>query len=96
MIRVVYRWTVEPDRQADFATWWREGTLRIRSEMLGARGSTLFRPTNRDDELVAIAPWESEQQLAAFWKDPGGSDFAGAVLKSVEVLEELDDLTTER
>jgi heme-degrading monooxygenase HmoA len=96
MIRVVYRWTVEPDQQADFATWWHQGTLRIRSVMMGAKGSALFRPTNCDDELVAIARWESEEQLAAFWKDQGGSDFAGAVLKSVEILEELDDLTAER
>jgi len=95
MIRVIYRWRVERRRQDDFIRWWHEGTVRIRSSKPGARGSTLTRPTAGDDQVVAVARWDSEDDLAAFWADPGGSDFPGATLESVEVLHELDHLTLE-
>ena len=95
MVRVIYRWRVEPRLHEDFARWWHDGTLRIRSSRPGARGSTLVRPSDGDGYLVAIARWDSEDDLAAFWRDPGGAEFPGAALESVEVLTELDHLTVE-
>ena len=56
-------------------------------------GSTLFRPTADNAHLVAIARWTSRADLEAFWENPGGSEFPGAILESVEILDELDDLT---
>jgi antibiotic biosynthesis monooxygenase (ABM) superfamily enzyme len=93
VIRVIYRWRVDADRRADFVSWWHEGTLRIRSSRPGAMGSTLLRPDADDTHLVAVARWKTVKDLEAFWEDPGGSDFPGAHLESVEILEELDDLT---
>lgn len=93
MIRVIYRWRVNADRRAAFASWWHEGTLRIRSSRPGAMGSTLLRPEADDTHFVAVARWNARKDLEAFWQDPGGSDFPGADLESVEILDELDDLT---
>jgi hypothetical protein len=94
VIRVIYRWRIDPDRRDDFVTWWHEGTLRIRSTRQGAMGSTLLLPED-DSYLVAIARWKTREDLEAFWADPGGSDFEGAILGSVEILDELDHLTVE-
>jgi hypothetical protein len=93
MIRVIYRWRVDSDRRADFATWWHDGTLRIRRDHHGAMGSTLLAPADDDDHLVAIARWESKQDLESFWADPGGTPFDGAELVSTGLFEEVDDLT---
>ncbi|HTT86145.1 MAG TPA: antibiotic biosynthesis monooxygenase [Acidimicrobiales bacterium] len=95
MIRVIYRWRVDRQRHDEFARWWHEGTVRIRASRSGARGSTLVKPTGSHDYLVAIARWDSEDDLAVFWGDPAGPGFPGADLESVEVLVELDHLTVE-
>ena len=93
MIRVLYRWRVEPHRRAAFQAWWHEGTLRIRAEHDGALGSTLLGPDRDDGHLVAIARWTSRAALEAFWAEPGGTAFEGASLEPPQVFEELDDLT---
>jgi heme-degrading monooxygenase HmoA len=93
MIRVIYRWRVDPDRREEFAAWWHEGTLRIRSTRRGALGSTLLAPNNDVLHFVAVARWRSWEDLEAFWAVAGGSPFDGAELISTEVFEEVDDLT---
>jgi heme-degrading monooxygenase HmoA len=95
MISVIYRWRIDPELREDFANWWHEGTLRIRSSRKGAKGSTLLQAKDDDAHIVAIARWASEPDLDAFWQDPGESPFAGAVLESVGILEERDHLTIE-
>lgn len=95
MIRAIYRWRVPPERQDDFVSWWHEGTLRIRSSKPGARGSTLLRMDSDRNHCVAIARWESLEALTVFWDDPGGVQFEGAELVSVEILQEIDHLTVE-
>ena len=95
MIRVLYRWRVEPGRYQEFAPWWHAGTLRIRSDHDGAMGSTLCRPVPPGDRVVAMARWRSQDDLEQFWLSPGGPGFAWAELESVELLDEVDHLTTE-
>ena len=53
----------------------------------------MLRPGVDDTHLVAVARWKTREDLEAFWEDPGSSDFAGAHLESVEILDEVDDLT---
>ena len=95
MIRAICRWRVPTERQDDFVSWCHEGTVRIRSSKPGARGSTLLSAHSDQDPYVAIARWESLEALIAFWIDPGGVQFEGAELVSVDVLEEIDHLTVE-
>ncbi len=95
MIRVIYRWRIDADRHADFAVWWHEGTQQIRSTQPGARGSTLLRSADDEDCLVGLARWESTEQLEAFWERMSPLEFPGAVLSSLEILEEVDHLTLE-
>jgi hypothetical protein len=95
MIRVIYRWRIDSPRKADFATWWHEGTLRIRSTQPGAMGSTLLRATGDDGCLIGIARWRSTAQLTAFWERMSPLEFPGAVMESMEILEEVDHLTLE-
>lgn len=96
MTRVIYRWRVEPELQAEFASWWHEGTLRIRASQPGALGSTLCRSTEEPDCFIGIARWASRDHLEAFWKQAGTVEFRGATMESVEVLDELDHLTVEQ
>ena len=93
MVRVIYTWSVPASRRDDFAAWWHEGTLRIRSGYAGALGSTLLEPVGDPDHVVAVARWRSRADLDAFWADPGGPPFEGASMESAAVFEEIDDLT---
>ena len=95
MIRVIYRWRLDEGRAPDFAAWWHEGTLRIRSTQPGAMGSTLLRPTEEANCLVGVARWESKDELTSFWERMSPLEFPGADLLSLEVLEEVDHLTLE-
>jgi hypothetical protein len=95
VIRVIYRWRIEDDRKADFSAWWHEGTLRIRSTQPGAKGSTLLRSADDEDCLIGLARWQSREQLESFWERMSPLEFAGAVLLSLEILEEVDHLTLE-
>ena len=93
MIRVVYRWRVEQERQEEFARWWHEGTLRIRDANPGAFGSVLCRSTSDPALLVGIARWNSRSDLERFWQRTGKIEFAGSTMETIEILDELDDLT---
>jgi heme-degrading monooxygenase HmoA len=92
VIRVIYRWSVDADRRGAFIDWWREGTLQIRSTREGALGSTLLGSTTDDACFAAVARWRSMEDLEAFWNE-GRPEFPGSRLDSVEIFEELDDLT---
>ena len=74
-------------------TWWHQGTLRNRAEHEGALGSTLLASTTDDTHIVAIARWRSQNNLEAFWAEAGDSTLEGTELESVEIFEEVDNLT---
>jgi hypothetical protein len=59
-------------------------------------GSTLLRSTEDDDCLIGIARWQNKDAVTAFWERMSPLEFPGAVLESLEILEELDHLTVER
>ena len=93
VIRVIYRWTVAPSVAADFERWWHEGTIGIRSTYAGALGSLLLRSHSDPGDVVGVARWQTEEHLLAFRRAAGSITFEGAELRSVEILDELDDLT---
>jgi len=96
VVRVIYRWRIDPARRDEFVAWWHEATVRIRSSHRGAMGSTLLQPKNDDVLMVAVARWASEGDLEAFWADGAGPGFSGSELEAIELFEELDHLTLEQ
>lgn len=93
MIRVIYRWQVQPGAESAFLTWWHDGTMSIRSSHEGAMGSTLLQSTEAPTTFVGVARWQSPADLARFRRTAGVRPFPGATLETIEVLEEIDDLT---
>lgn len=65
MIRVVYRWTLDPQQADDFAAAWWEATRYIQEAMPGARGSTLLRSRSEPDVYLAVARWDSLEAWTA-------------------------------
>jgi heme-degrading monooxygenase HmoA len=59
MIRVMYRWTVEPGDEEIFRGHWEEGTRRIQSNCAGALGSILVRSASEPRHFFGLARWES-------------------------------------
>lgn len=94
MIRVIYRWQVRGDLHDEFRAWWHDGTVQIRNSHSGALGSTLLHSHDVPGQLVGVARWASLDALMAFREMVGSLRFPGAELVSMEILDELDDLTT--
>ena len=55
----------------------------------------LCSPTTSSDSVVAIARWQSQEDLERFWRSSDGSPFPGAEMESIEILDEVDHLTQE-
>jgi heme-degrading monooxygenase HmoA len=98
MIRVMYRWKVNPGQEDVFAKAWTQGTKVIRATVKGARGSLLLKSRQNPCEFVAIARWTSVEDWRAFRRGerPNLESFrtAAAVsqLQAVEPLSEVRDL----
>ena len=98
MIRVMYRWKVNPGQEDVFAKAWTQGTKIIRATVKGARGSLLLKSRKNPCEFVAIARWISVADWRAFRRGekPALESFrtAAAVsqLQAVEPLSEVKDL----
>ena len=95
MIRVIYRWTVEPEAEGEFVDAWREATTRIRDQQPGAMGSTLVRPAEAPNTLVGLARWRQRADVEAFWATGSASPLPGGSLDSIEILEEVEHMTLE-
>lgn len=59
-------------------------------------GSLLLRSRNDPDRFVGVARWESERQLLDFRQRAASIVFDGAELESVELFDELDELTVQQ
>jgi heme-degrading monooxygenase HmoA len=95
MIRVIYRWTVDPAESEAFVSSWRHATKRILSEEPGAMGSTLLRPIDEPDAWLGLARWRSRADLEAFWASGRAVALPGATFRSAEVLDEHTNFTIE-
>ena len=96
MIRVIYRWIIDPASEDQVIDAWRAATVRIRQEQPGAMGSTLLRPADAPNKAVGLARWQRREDVEAFWAaGTNGSPLPGGTLESVEILEELEHLTVE-
>jgi quinol monooxygenase YgiN len=67
--------------------------MSIRSSHEGAMGSTLLRSSEAPTTFVGVARWKSQAHLARFRRTAEIRRFAGATIETIEVLEEIDDLT---
>ena len=98
MIRIMYRWTVNPGQEGVFAKAWTQGTKVIRATVKGARGSLLLQSRKNPCEFVAIARWTSVADWRAFRRGekPALESFRAAAavsqLQAVELLSEVRDL----
>ena len=98
MIRVMYRWKVNPGQEEVFAKAWAQGTKVIRATVKGARGSLLLQSRKDPCEFVAIARWTNAVDWRAFRRGekPALESFRSAAavsqLQAVEPLSEVRDL----
>jgi hypothetical protein len=61
MIRVMYRWTVKEEDEAEFVRTWEEGTLKIQASCEGAMGSILLRSSENPQHFFGMARWPSKE-----------------------------------
>jgi heme-degrading monooxygenase HmoA len=94
MIRVLYRWSVVPGAETEFAAWWSQGTTRIRNGSPGAMGSVLMRP-RAGNVWTAVARWRTFDDWSAFRAAvPDGEDSdAPWRMVSAEPFDEVEDQT---
>ncbi|MCB1779725.1 MAG: antibiotic biosynthesis monooxygenase [Nitrosomonas ureae] len=97
MIRVIYRWHVEPGNFEEFKRIWANTTNRIHESVTGALGSFILKSFENENEVITIAKWGSLES----WKDFFGNENPKemeAMRKlgkriSVEAFEEVEDRT---
>ena len=97
MIRVIYRWEVQPKDFEDFKMVWSVTTNRIHETVPGALGSFMLRASDRDSEILTVAKWVSEDSRKKFWGKQNPDEMLemrtlGKRL-SVEAFNEVDDYT---
>jgi len=61
MVRIMYRWTVNPGDEEQFIRDWKEGTRRIQENCAGAHGSYLTRGIKDPRQFFGTARWESAE-----------------------------------
>ena len=97
MIRVVYRWQVEPKDFEAFRETWRTTTNRIHETVPGALGSFMLRSFENEAEVITVARWESRQAWEQFWgnQDPEAMQAMRVLGErlSAEAFEEIEDHT---
>lgn len=67
MIRVIYRWQVEPENFESFTRAWRKATHYIHETVPGALGSFMLQACEADSEVLTVARWDSLASWKRFW-----------------------------
>ncbi len=97
MLRVVYRWRLQPENADKFRAAWEKATTSIRSSTPGARGSVLLQNRQDPAEVMTIARWDRFEDWQTFWKGAPQDDMEFmqnlAELLSSQVFDELGDHT---
>lgn len=97
MIRVIYRWKVKEEDQAQFRAAWAKTTTGIREKTLEARGSILLHSQDKPTEFITMARWDRLEDWQAFWDEASSEDMkvmhSLAERLSVEAFKEIEDHT---
>lgn len=97
MIRVNYRWRVDPENFSAFRKTWRETTNRIQKSVPGALGSFMLRASEEESEILTVARWDSLEAWKKFWGNQNPEQMQGmgrlGTRISVEAFEEIEDHT---
>lgn len=97
MIRVVYRWKVAPEHQAEFEATWQKTTRAIHENVEGALGSICLRAIDSPGEMITIATWQTEHQWRSFIREAKQQSMSGlhalATLVSTTPYFEVGDET---
>jgi heme-degrading monooxygenase HmoA len=64
VIRVIYRWQIEPENFDEFRRAWSATTNQIHEPVPGALGSFMLRACEDGSEVLTVAKWDS----IASWK----------------------------
>lgn len=67
MIRVIYRWQVDPENFDAFKRIWTATTNRIHETVPGALGSFMLRACEDESEVVTVAKWDCLESWKAFF-----------------------------
>ena len=97
MVRVIYRWQVDPENFNEFKDIWSKTTNRIHASVDGAQGSFFLFSFENDTEVLTIAKWDSLESWKSFWGNENPKEME-AMRKlgkriSAEVFEEIGDFT---
>lgn len=68
LIRVIYRWRVEPTKMHEFEVAWRQTTRSIHAGTKGALGSFCLQSIEDPSEMLTVALWETHNQWQHFIK----------------------------
>ena len=97
MIRVIYRWEVQPKDFEDFKRVWRATTNSIHASVPGALGSFMLRAGDRESEVLTVAKWESAECWKKFWGKQNPEEMREMQTLgnrvSVEAYDEIEDHT---
>lgn len=97
MLRVIYRWQVEPENFEEFKQTWRTTTNHIHETVPGALGSFMLRACENSSEILTVAKWDSQASWERFWGNQNPSQMQGmralGTRLSVDVYNEEEDHT---
>ncbi|WP_422858172.1 antibiotic biosynthesis monooxygenase family protein [Flagellimonas sp. S174] len=97
MIRIIYTWSVEPEKLNLFIETWKKTTNTIHEQVKGARGSFMIQNDNDTKEIKTVARWDSLEDWKNFWKSNNKTKMESmhelGHRVSVDIFKEIDDFT---
>jgi Antibiotic biosynthesis monooxygenase len=93
MIRVMYRWTIQPEDHQRFIENWQEGTRKIQANCAGAFGSFLIHRRKQPNVFIGIARWQSRDDWRNAQPTMISLNLAGPLPESAEFFDELANVT---